>query len=225
MTMMIYLGEQLPPEKEVIPAPDAWMSHRPATDKELVALLVLVRQKIPQHVPLTDIDMAMLKGATPEAKRPLRPFKAAFTFCHQLGRTEAANRKFFSSHWGERYLDWARANSAPREPGDGFVFAAAVAQCDVHYALRSDAWSSELGFAEFGGRRTGFAPIIADIWGNVRHIEVELPWKALLRGERGCQLREPETPPQLDRDPTSVSHKYRYDHPQLWRDLEPWNPA
>ena len=82
------------------------------------------------------------------------------------------------------------------------MFAAAVAPCDVPYALRSEAWSSALGFAEFGGRRAGHALITADIFGNTALIEVELSWKALLRGERS--LPESEIPPEIKKDPTSI---------------------
>ena len=172
--------------------------------------------------PDTKDDIEAYEQAKRNAPRLLLSFKCAFAFVHQLGRTETANRKYFASHWGERCLIWARQNFAPREPSDAFVFAAAVVQ-DVPYALRTDAWSSALGFAEYGGRRAGFAPVIIDAFGNIGHIKVELPWKSLLRGER--KLREPETPPQLDRDPTSVSHKHRFDHPKLWSTLEPWEPA
>jgi hypothetical protein len=226
----IFAGERQALPDEPLPAPNSWMLACPATDEELIRLLVLVRQKVPQHVPLNNADMAALivkRSDSDEAKqnaaRLLLPFKAAFTFCHQLGRTETANRQFFSSHWGERCLEWCRANHAPREPSDAFVFAAAVAQCDVAYALRSDAWSSALGFAEYGGRRAGYVPVLADILGNTKLVEVDLPWRALLRKER--QLRESEVPPQLDRDPTSVSHKHRLDSPQKWSSLEPWSPG
>jgi hypothetical protein len=215
----IFAGETPPILDLRVPVPDAWAMKCPASDDELVRLLVLVRQKLPQTVPLTDAEMAALhvrplksdkavdveahERAKRNAAQILKPFKCAFTAVHEFGRTDRVNRTYLCCHWYERCLDWARANYAPREPSDQFVFAAAIAQCDVPYALRSSAWGPALGFSAHGGRRAGHALITADIYGNTALIEIELPWKALLRGERS--LREPEAPPELQKDPTRIS--------------------
>jgi hypothetical protein len=235
----LYCGERPAPD-ESLPAPNAWMALCPASDAELVQLLKIVRAAMPRVVPLTAeqmllLDVAPLKsnkptdiaaheGAKAEAQRILMPFKVAFTYCHCTGRSEKPDRRRYISHWCEAAEEWVRQNFAPRTNVQEFTFAAAIANCDVPYATRCLDWEPALGLVDYAGNRRAGTTAMPNLRGDgIDYVRCEFAWREVLRGVR--ELRAPENPPPVDRDRVSVNAPYRFDHPQRWGDIEPYDPA
>jgi hypothetical protein len=239
MVTMLYCGEREAPP-EILAAPNAWMALCPILDFELIALLKIVRAAMPRIVPLTSeqmraLDVPPLKSNKPDdvaaherakanAQRILMPFRVAFTYCHCTGRAEKPDRRYFVGHWAEACEQWAGQYYAPRANCQEFTFCAAVANADIPYGLRTYDWEPALGFVNYnGGRRAGTAAVPNLHGDGIEYIRCEYAWREVLAGTR--QLRPSESPAPVDRDPSTISHKHRFDHPRRWGDMEPWDKA
>jgi hypothetical protein len=216
MTQVIYAGERkpLPVGLEygmAMPDLNAWLRFLPdINDRELLQLARLVQRKFPSLVPMDDKELAGLKIA------PM-PFKVAFAFVNQWGRTEnLLDRRFFVGHWGEECEAWAKSVYAPSRDVDRWTFCSCVAHGDVLFQLRASAWEAVIGLSQYqhSGRRPGYARA-GDAYGRITMIPIEPAWRQILRGERS--LPDSSPPPELDKDPTKV-HNIHNMVRERWRD-------
>jgi hypothetical protein len=189
---------------------DTWTRYLPAiTDAELCQLLNLVKSRYPKFVPVEQIN-----GKTIEA------FKVAFAWANGMRRGEEPNRQWPPGHWGEMAEEWAKSVQAPTRDVDTFVFAAAIAHGDVPFSLRSNCWGAAIGFVEAYGRGVDQVWITDPGSGYPILIKRDRPvWKEVLHGR---PLREPDRPPEVDYDPSSIRRQpsYHRDHPTRWSEDE-----
>lgn len=205
----LYFGER-EPRPEPLPAPGAWRTFVPATDRELLSLWSIVKAARPEFCRCDD----------------MRAFAVAFGFCQAIGRATTVNRKHYATHWGELAELWAKSIGAPSINVDAQVFAAAIASADIAYQLPSVGWGAALGLLEFGGRRSDQIELNDGYGGTMLKTTKTRRWQLLLANE--VKLLPPIEPPPLPDTPQSTYEGREtriLSNGREYGRLEPWNPG